>query len=274
MKTTKTLENNKSIQIENNTLAKKTSILNTKESNDTVDKLTFYKQNLLKDKFINLLMFDGKKSVATRVFFASLLILKQKYLKDFHNEAIIKVSKNKESTLSSIIKTKLSNKQKEIVENLNNSLDKSITESLSKNSNKSNSNRFLNSLRKETIKENISVLDLMSKAVENVAPSVEVRKVRRGANTLLVPAILSDSKANNLAIRWIIESARKKQEASFKYSPVEYNKTNFNINLSFAECLADELYQAYSKQGKARQKREELHTVATNNRANIRFRWW
>jgi len=101
--------------------------------------------------------------------------------------------------------------------------------------------------------------NILATAIKNVTPSVEVKKVRRAGNTFLIPAILSQHKAETLAMRWIIESARKKQR---------------NSTQSFAECLADEIYQAFNKQGKARQKRDELHTIATQNRANIRFRWW
>lgn len=102
-------------------------------------------------------------------------------------------------------------------------------------------------------------LEILAIAIRNVTPSVEVKKVRRAGNTFLIPAILSQHKAETLAMRWIIDSARKKQR---------------NSTLSFAECLADEIYNAYNKQGKARQKRDELHNIATQNRANIRFRWW
>jgi small subunit ribosomal protein S7 len=101
--------------------------------------------------------------------------------------------------------------------------------------------------------------NILATAIKNVTPSVEVKKVRRAGNTFLIPAILSQHKAETLAMRWIIESARKKQR---------------NSTQSFSECLADEIYQAFNKQGKARQKRDELHTIATQNRANIRFRWW
>lgn len=184
-----------------------------------------FQKVFMKDKFINLLMIDGKKSVAARLVFDSLFFLKQKYLKE---------DSKKRMNFSSFQTEKTFNKVK--------------TESI-----KSSSNNL------ENIKENLSVLDVLSIAIENVTPSVEVRKVRRAGNTFLIPAILSQHKANTLAMRWIIESARKKQQGS---------------NQNFAECLADEIYQAYSKQGKARQKRDELHNIATQNRANIRFRWW
>src|SRR6478752_3099868 len=50
--------------------------------------------------------------------------------------------------------------------------------------------------------------NILATAIKNVTPSVEVKKVRRAGNTFLIPAILSQHKAETLAMRWIIESAR------------------------------------------------------------------
>ena len=44
--------------------------------------------------------------------------------------------------------------------------------------------------------------------------------------------------------------------------------------LTFSQCLADEIFDAFLKQGYARQKRDELHRLAEANRAYIRYRWW
>jgi small subunit ribosomal protein S7 len=156
---------------------------------------------LFTEKFINLLMCDGKKGKAAKLFFNMLLFLKKKVEKD----------KDKKSSLG---------------------------------------NHFVHDL---------SVLHFLSQAVENVTPSLEVRKVRVSGTTYLVPAILSKKRQQTTAIRWIIESARKKQKTS-----------NFN----FSECLADEIFDAYKKQGQARQKRDELHRLVEANRAYIRYRWW
>ena len=51
-------------------------------------------------------------------------------------------------------------------------------------------------------------------------------------------------------------------------------KKQKNSKLKFAQCLADEIYDAFKKQGQARQKRDELHRLAEANRAYIRYRWW
>ena len=108
-------------------------------------------------------------------------------------------------------------------------------------------------------KSDISILQLVFQALENVKPSLEVRKVRVAGSTYLVPCVLSKKRQETLALRWIIESARKKKK---------------NSKYSLSECLADELLNASKKQGQARQKRDELHRLAEANRAYIRYRWW
>lgn len=113
-------------------------------------------------------------------------------------------------------------------------------------------------LQKE-ISFNLTLLRVISKAIENVTPSLEVRKVRVSGSTYLVPAVLSKKKQENLALKWVIESAEKRQK---------------NSKLNFSTCLADEIFDAYRKLGQARQKRDELHRLAQTNRAYIRYRWW
>nr|YP_010387304.1 ribosomal protein S7 [Chlorella ohadii]UPO68040.1 ribosomal protein S7 [Chlorella ohadii] len=100
---------------------------------------------------------------------------------------------------------------------------------------------------------------LIFQALENITPSLEVRKVRVAGSTYLVPAALSKKKQENLALKWLIESAKKRQK---------------NSNGNFSECLADEFLDASKKTGYARQKRDELHRLAQQNRAYIRYRWW
>jgi len=111
-------------------------------------------------------------------------------------------------------------------------------------------------------KENLpafTLLDVLSQAVDNVTPSLEVRKVRVSGSTYLVPAVLSKKKQETLALKWLVEAAKKKQG---------------NASLDFSTCLADEILDASRKLGQARQKREELHRLAQMNRAYVRYRWW
>jgi small subunit ribosomal protein S7 len=107
--------------------------------------------------------------------------------------------------------------------------------------------------------EVVAAPEIMEQAIRNCMPSLEVRKVRVAGTTYLVPAMIPKKKQETLAIRWIIEAAKKKKKTS---------------KLSFAQCLAEEIYDAFSKQGYARTKRNELHRLAEANRAYIRYRWW
>jgi ribosomal protein S7 len=240
------------------------------------------------NKFINLLMVDGKKSRAVQLFYDSLYIIKHKKLKKN-----LLISKSNQMKLIQIDPVDLNHNQrigKGIINGVDSDLDfeKKTSSNLISSGNLDKINEIykinkickINEIYKSRVsiqtsgeitiplnnnftsnenKEMSSLLELVSIAIENVTPSVELKKVRRAGNTFLIPAILSQHKASTLAMRWIIESARKKQQGSSQ---------------NFSECLADEIYQAYLKQGKARQKRDELHTAAVSNRANIRYRWW
>lgn len=105
------------------------------------------------------------------------------------------------------------------------------------------------------------ILKVVFQAIFNVTPSLEVRKVRRAGTTFIVPAMVSDIRGRNQGMRWIIEAARERQKSN-------------NKNYTFSHCLAEELYLASKKQGKAREKRKELHNIALANRAFSRYRWW
>ena len=105
----------------------------------------------------------------------------------------------------------------------------------------------------------VPLLWLVSRALENVTPSLEVRKVRVSGSTYLVPAVLSKKKQETLALKWLVESARKRRE-----------KAGFPLPV----CLADEIGDAFRKTGAARQKRDDLHRLAQLNRAHVRYRWW
>lgn len=228
------------------------------------------------NKFINLLMVDGKKSRAVQLFYDSLYIIKHKKIKKN-----LLISKSNQMKLIQIDPVDLNHNQrigKGIINGVDSDLDfeKKTSSNLISSGNLDKINEIYksrvsiqtsgeitiplnNNFTSNENKEMSSLLELVSIAIENVTPSVELKKVRRAGNTFLIPAILSQHKASTLAMRWIIESARKKQQGSSQ---------------NFSECLADEIYQAYLKQGKARQKRDELHTAAVSNRANIRYRWW
>lgn len=116
-----------------------------------------------------------------------------------------------------------------------------------------------NHVSQKEINLNFTVLRVLFRALENLTPSLEVRKVRVAGSTYSVPAILSKKKQETLALKWLLESAQKRQK---------------NSKTSFSKCLADEILDASRKVGQARQKRDELHRLAQLNRAYVRYRWW
>jgi small subunit ribosomal protein S7 len=98
-------------------------------------------------------------------------------------------------------------------------------------------------------------LDAFNDAINNVKPFVEVRSRRVGGATLQVPHEVKKNRQQSLAIRWILEGARSK-----KGKPM-------------AKRLAEELFDAYNKQGSAYTKRENTHKMAEANEAFAHFAW-
>jgi small subunit ribosomal protein S7 len=96
--------------------------------------------------------------------------------------------------------------------------------------------------------------EIFEQAISNVQPVVEVRGRRIGGMTYQVPTEVSGKRRVALAIRWILEAAKSK-----KGRPLN-------------ERLADEILDAFKKQGSAYQKRESLHRMAEANRAFAHFR--
>ena len=92
-------------------------------------------------------------------------------------------------------------------------------------------------------------LEVFETAIKNVSPSVEVRARRVGGSTYQIPIEVSPRRRTQLAIRWIVDAARKKQG-----SPM-------------AKRLADELVAATKNEGAAMKKKEDVHKQAEANRA-------
>jgi len=102
---------------------------------------------------------------------------------------------------------------------------------------------------------NVAPLQIFENAVGNVKPLVEVKSKRVGGATYQVPFEVNRKRQQSLAIRWIIESARKR-----KGRPM-------------ADRLALELVDAYNKQGGAYTTRENTHKMAEANKAFAHFAW-
>ena len=92
-------------------------------------------------------------------------------------------------------------------------------------------------------------------ALENVSPSVEVRSRRVGGATYQVPVEVRPDRRRALAIRWLVNAARKRGENTM------------------TEKLAAELLDASNNRGTAVKKREDTHKMAEANRAFSHYRW-
>ena len=98
-------------------------------------------------------------------------------------------------------------------------------------------------------------LTVFEQALENVMPTIEVRSRRVGGATYQVPVEVRASRRMALAMRWLIESARKRGENSMPRK------------------LAGELLDASENRGGAIKKREETHRMADANKAFAHYRW-
>lgn len=98
-------------------------------------------------------------------------------------------------------------------------------------------------------------LEIVEAAINNVKPLVEVKSKRVGGATYQVPVEVSKKRQLSLAIRWILSATRSKK------GKATYLK------------LADELTDAYKKQGVSITKRENTHKMAEANKAFAHFAW-
>ena len=107
---------------------------------------------------------------------------------------------------------------------------------------------------KERLKDKDPV-EVFTQALNNVKPQIQVRSKRVGGATYQVPMEVSKRRAQMLAIRWILQSARGK-----KGRPI-------------SRALADELISAYNGEGGAMTTRENVHKMAEANKAFSHFAW-
>ena len=103
--------------------------------------------------------------------------------------------------------------------------------------------------------KNPNAIELVQKALDNVAPAVEVRSRRVGGATYQVPVEVRPDRRRALAIRWLVNAARKRGENTM------------------TEKLAAELLDASNNRGTAVKKREDTHKMAEANRAFSHYRW-
>lgn len=110
-------------------------------------------------------------------------------------------------------------------------------------------------IEKESDEEALRVFE---KALENVKPAMEVRPRRVGGASYQVPMEVRGERKISLALRWIIEAARKRNSSTYK---------------TMINKLAAEVVDASKGEGEAVKKKENMLRMAEANRAFAHFRW-
>ena len=98
-------------------------------------------------------------------------------------------------------------------------------------------------------------VEVFHEALDNIKPAVEVRYRRVGGETYQVPVEVRPERREALAIRWLINAARARNENTME------------------ERLAGELVDAVNARGAAVKKREDTHKMADANKAFSHYRW-
>jgi small subunit ribosomal protein S7 len=110
-------------------------------------------------------------------------------------------------------------------------------------------------ISEKTGRQGDDAIGLLSQALDNVKPAVEVKSRRVGGATYQVPVEVRASRRQTLAMRWVIEAARARTEKSMAYR------------------IAHELMDAAENRGGAVRKREDTHRMAEANKAFAHYRW-
>jgi len=115
--------------------------------------------------------------------------------------------------------------------------------------------RALDRISERTGQDDQNALELLSQALDNIKPAVEVKSRRVGGATYQVPIEVRATRRETLAMRWVIDAARKRSEKTM------------------ALRLAHELMDAADNRGAAVKKREDTHRMAEANKAFAHYRW-
>ncbi len=103
--------------------------------------------------------------------------------------------------------------------------------------------------------DTVDPLEVITRAIENAKPRVEVKSRRVGGATYQVPLEVAADRSESLAMRWIVSFARNKK------------------GVPMHQALANEIKDAANNQGGAVRKRDDMHKMAQANRAFAHFRW-
>ena len=110
----------------------------------------------------------------------------------------------------------------------------------------------LDVLSRKTNEEPVAALET---SIKSLTPVLEVRSRRVGGATYQVPVEVPSGRARTLAVRWLVEFARKRREKSM------------------SERLANELMDAQSQQGLAFKRKDDIYRMAQANKAFAHYRW-
>ncbi len=102
---------------------------------------------------------------------------------------------------------------------------------------------------------NENPMDVFTKALENITPSLEVKSRRVGGANYQVPVEVRADRAQALALRWLVNATRSRS------------------GKSMAEKLANEIIDASNETGAAFKKKEDTHRMAEANKAFAHYRW-
>ncbi|MEA3521491.1 MAG: 30S ribosomal protein S7 [Campylobacterota bacterium] len=98
-------------------------------------------------------------------------------------------------------------------------------------------------------------IEIFNEAIENIKPIIEVKSRRVGGATYQVPVEVRPVRQLSLAIRWLVDAARKRNERTM------------------AERLANELMDAATDKGSAWKKKDDTYKMAEANKAFAHYRW-
>jgi len=110
-------------------------------------------------------------------------------------------------------------------------------------------------IAERTSRQPDQAIELLTQALDNVKPMVEVKSRRVGGATYQVPVEVRSTRRQTLAMRWVIDAAAARSEKSM------------------SQRLAAELLEASENRGAAVRKREDTHRMADANKAFAHYRW-
>ncbi|HVE59179.1 MAG TPA: 30S ribosomal protein S7 [Pyrinomonadaceae bacterium] len=114
---------------------------------------------------------------------------------------------------------------------------------------------FYGAMEKIAEKTNEEPLKVFKKALDNVAPALEVKSRRIGGATYQVPIEVTKDRRNTLAIRWVVTNSRNRGEKTM------------------TDRLVGELLDSYNNRGGAVKKRDDIHRMAEANKAFAHYRF-